>query len=195
MSFFPLFDFQCITYTLVSDFVDEGTPVPIPNTVVKLIYAYNTWREAAREDWSSLTFEKPLHLQRLFYYFLRRKSVKEYLDVRDYDGNKLGFMVERGKHQHKDWWYLCIHAYIMNNEGKFLIQQRAMTKKYFPGIWDITCGAALAGETSLDAAIRETKEELGLDVSSFDISFIGTSHCSSTCLSVLQTMKVQPSMC
>jgi len=103
--------------------------------------------------------------------------VKEYLDVRDYDGNKLGFTVERGKHQHKDWWYLCIHAYIMNSEGKFLIQQRAMTKKYFPGIWDITCGAALAGEASLDAAIRETKEELGLDVSSFDTSFIGTSHC------------------
>ena len=43
------------SYTEVSDFVDEGTPVPIPNTVVKLIYAYNTWREAAREDWSSLT--------------------------------------------------------------------------------------------------------------------------------------------
>ena len=56
-SFFPLFDFQCITYTIVSDFVTEGTPVPIPNTVVKLSYAYNTWREAAREDWSSLTFK------------------------------------------------------------------------------------------------------------------------------------------
>ena len=53
--FLPLFDFQCITYTEVSDFVAEGTPVPIPNTVVKLSYAYNTWREAAREDWSLLT--------------------------------------------------------------------------------------------------------------------------------------------
>lgn len=103
--------------------------------------------------------------------------MKEYLDVRDYDGNKLGFTVERGKHQHKGWWYLCIHSYIMNDEGMLLIQQRAMTKKYFPGIWDITCGAVLAGETSLDAAIRETKEELGLDVSEFDCSFIGESHC------------------
>ena len=28
----------------------EGTPVPIPNTEVKLIYADNTWLEAARED-------------------------------------------------------------------------------------------------------------------------------------------------
>ena len=29
---------------------DEGTPVNIPNTVVKLIYAENTWLVTARED-------------------------------------------------------------------------------------------------------------------------------------------------
>ena len=34
---------------------DEGPPVPIPNTVVKLIRAENTWREAAREDRSMPT--------------------------------------------------------------------------------------------------------------------------------------------
>ena len=30
---------------------DEGPPVPIPNTVVKLICAYDTWLETARENW------------------------------------------------------------------------------------------------------------------------------------------------
>ena len=29
---------------------DEGTPVPIPNTEVKLMSAENTWLETARED-------------------------------------------------------------------------------------------------------------------------------------------------
>ena len=29
---------------------DEGPPVPIPNTVVKLIRAEDTWLEAAREN-------------------------------------------------------------------------------------------------------------------------------------------------
>ena len=29
---------------------DEGTPVPIPNTVVKLINGDNTWLATARED-------------------------------------------------------------------------------------------------------------------------------------------------
>ena len=34
---------------------DEGTPVPIPNTVVKLVYGDNTWLATAREDNSTRT--------------------------------------------------------------------------------------------------------------------------------------------
>ena len=34
---------------------DEGTPVPILNTVVKLIYGDNTWLATAREDNSTRT--------------------------------------------------------------------------------------------------------------------------------------------
>ena len=36
---------------------DEGTPVPIPNTVVKLVYGDNTWLATAREDNSTPTFK------------------------------------------------------------------------------------------------------------------------------------------
>ena len=34
---------------------DEGTPVPIPNTVVKLVYGDNTWLATARDDNSTPT--------------------------------------------------------------------------------------------------------------------------------------------
>ena len=37
---------------------DEGTPVPIPNTVVKLVYGDNTWLATAREDNSTRTQSK-----------------------------------------------------------------------------------------------------------------------------------------
>ena len=37
------------------DYCDEGTPVPIPNTVVKLVYGDNTWLATAREDNSTPT--------------------------------------------------------------------------------------------------------------------------------------------
>ena len=58
------------TVTLeVSDFVNEGTPVPIPNTVVKLIYVDNTWLEAARKDRSSLTF-KAVALATAFFFLI-----------------------------------------------------------------------------------------------------------------------------
>ena len=36
--------------TIVGVDCDEGPPVPIPNTEVKLICADNTWRATARED-------------------------------------------------------------------------------------------------------------------------------------------------
>ena len=42
----------------VGAYDDEGPPVPIPNTVVKLIRAENTWREAARKDRSAPTLLK-----------------------------------------------------------------------------------------------------------------------------------------
>ena len=100
----------------------------------------------------------------------------EHLDVYDFDGNKKGFSVERGHHAEGDW-LLCIHAYVFTPDGKFLIQRRSLEKEYFPGIWDVTCGAALSGESSLSAAIRETKEELGLDVSEFEKFYVGKSHC------------------
>ena len=41
---------------------DEGTPVPIPNTVVKLVYGDNTWLATAREDNSTRTSKQQLRL-------------------------------------------------------------------------------------------------------------------------------------
>ena len=40
---------------------DEGTPVPIPNTVVKLVYGDNTWLATAREDNSTRTLKSSLY--------------------------------------------------------------------------------------------------------------------------------------
>ena len=46
-------------HSVVGIFNDEGPPVPIPNTEVKLICAEDTWLEAARENRSMPTQEFP----------------------------------------------------------------------------------------------------------------------------------------
>ena len=46
---------QCDEHGIVGVNDGEGPPVPIPNTVVKLIRAEDTWLEAARENRSMPT--------------------------------------------------------------------------------------------------------------------------------------------
>lgn len=99
----------------------------------------------------------------------------ELLDVYTIDGVKTGEVVERYKHKKSGAYYLCPHAYILTPDKRFIIQKRSGKKKYFPGIWDITCGAAESGETSLEAILREVREELGLDLSHAEVKYIGRS--------------------
>ena len=50
-------------------------------------------------------------------------------------------------------------------KGQFLIQQRQPWKKGWANMWDCAAaGSVLIGETSEMAAIRETKEELGIEL-------------------------------
>ena len=51
---------------------DEGTPVPIPNTVVKLVYGDNTWLATAREDNSTPTSKQQRKL--LLFLFILKKT-------------------------------------------------------------------------------------------------------------------------
>ena len=56
----------------------EGTPVPIPNTAVKLTCADNTWLVAAREDRKAPTQRKALnHKVRCFFLLLRTIEIMD----------------------------------------------------------------------------------------------------------------------
>lgn len=58
------------------------------------------------------------------------------------------------------------NAIIIKN-NRILMGKRRMTKKYFPGHWDIVGGHVEKGETLKEAMIREVKEEVGLKVLKF----------------------------
>ena len=64
----------------------------------------------------------------------------------------------------EDHYGLIVFGCIFDHEGKILIQQRAKNKSW-AGIWDVSSGGAvISGETSREAVVRETREELGIDL-------------------------------
>jgi isopentenyldiphosphate isomerase len=58
-----------------------------------------------------------------------------------------------------------VHLFIVNNKGELLVQQRASDKEYYPGYFDASVGAqVISGETYEEAARREAREELGIEL-------------------------------
>lgn len=86
----------------------------------------------------------------------------ELLDIYDREGEKKGITVFRGEYIRPDDYILVVHVYIYNKDKEFLIQRRSRRKRVNSGKWDITGGAVKAGEESFAAALRETREEIGL---------------------------------
>lgn len=75
-----------------------------------------------------------------------------------------------------DEYHLTVLGVVVRPDGRFLITQRVMTKSWAPGWWEVSGGAAMAGEESLDAVIREVKEETGLDVTGAEGGYMFTYH-------------------
>ena len=50
-------------------------------------------------------------------------------------------------------------------KGEYLISQRSEDRPAFPLMWECVGGSALKGEDSLSAALRETEEEVGVELS------------------------------
>lgn len=75
---------------------------------------------------------------------------------------KLNKTMVRGASNNSGEYHLVVHIWIRNNDRQYLIQQRNKQDDLVPYQWGTHGGAVLEGETSLEAAIRETKEEIGI---------------------------------
>ena len=77
---------------------------------------------------------------------------------------------------HRDGdWHRSVHVWIIVGDDRILVQQRALTKENNPGLWDVSCaGHIAAGERAIDAAIRETSEELGIEIAEEELRHVTT---------------------
>ena len=101
----------------------------------------------------------------------------EYWDIYDANKKRTGRLMKRNDWCLKDGEYhLSVLGVVARPDGRYLITKRVMTKAWAPGWWEVSGGAAQAGEESYDAVLREVREETGLDVSNAEGGYVFTYH-------------------
>jgi isopentenyl-diphosphate delta-isomerase len=97
----------------------------------------------------------------------------ERLDIVDAYGNPIGEAQDKKTIHAQGLRHRDVHVWVTN--GTHMLQQhRNEDKKIMPGVWDVAVGEHVQeGETFLDAAVRGTREELGLELEPEDFMRIG----------------------
>jgi len=110
----------------------------------------------------------------------------EYNDIYDADRRLTGRVHRRGRPWKPGEYGLVVCVWVYDGAGKLLLTRRARGKS-FAGTWENSGGAAKAGETSLQAIVRELFEETGiraeaLEFELFDRGRDGNTHYDYYCI-------------
>ncbi len=95
---------------------------------------------------------------------MRIRMKREWFEVVDENDRVIGRALRSDCHGNPALVHRTAHVVIVSTDGRrLLLQKRAGSKDIQPGKWDTAVGGHLMpGETYLQAAIRETEEELGV---------------------------------
>ena len=97
----------------------------------------------------------------------------ELWDLFDSERKPLGRTHVRGEEFGEGEYYVCVETWIRNSKGEFLIQKRHPDKKA-GNLWEFVGGGTLAGETTLQSAVREVAEETGIAAKAHEFTFFAT---------------------
>ncbi|WP_229074716.1 isopentenyl-diphosphate Delta-isomerase [Actinoplanes sp. DH11] len=87
----------------------------------------------------------------------------EHVILLDESGNATGLADKGTVHTDSTPLHLAFSCYIFDSAGRFLVSQRALSKKTWPGIWtNSVCGHPAQGEAIADAVRRRAAHELGM---------------------------------
>jgi isopentenyl-diphosphate delta-isomerase len=90
---------------------------------------------------------------------------KEQIILVDEIGNQIGTAPKLASHHASTPLHLAFSCYIFDEQGKFLVTQRALSKKVWPGVWtNSVCGHPTPGESFEQAITRRAQDELGMKV-------------------------------
>jgi isopentenyldiphosphate isomerase len=104
-------------------------------------------------------------------------DIMELIDVLTPDGVPTGVRKTKADVHRDGDWHRAVHVWIVTSDGKLLLQRRSHRKENNPGLWDVSAaGHISAGETVIDAAIREVAEELGLRIEAAELEPVATTR-------------------
>ena len=104
--------------------------------------------------------------------------MEEYIDIVTNKGKPTGKSTSKSEIHKNGLYHHTAHIWFYTNEGEILLAQRSALKTICPLLWDVSVAGHIdAGESVKQAAIRETKEEIGLDISESDLQKIGVFEC------------------
>ncbi len=86
----------------------------------------------------------------------------ELWDLYDEALRPMGRTHRRGEPMAPGTYHLGADVWVINSRGEILLTLRAPEKEDLPNEWENTCGSVLAGETALEGALRELREETGI---------------------------------
>lgn len=88
---------------------------------------------------------------------------EEWIDCLTPDGHPLDQALPRSEVHRLGVWHRAVHVWVVDATLGLLLQKRSSLCLSNPDKWDVSCaGHVSAGESSLQAACKEMKEELGL---------------------------------
>jgi isopentenyl-diphosphate Delta-isomerase len=99
----------------------------------------------------------------------------EILDVLTPEGLAADFTKPKGDVHRDGDWHRAAHVWLVTPDRRVLLQLRASVKENWPDLWDVSvAGHVAAGESAVDAAVREAFEELGLVLAPEELTHLGT---------------------
>jgi isopentenyldiphosphate isomerase len=105
----------------------------------------------------------------------------ELIDVVTNDGKPTGNIALKSEIHKQGLYHNTAHIWFYTKENQILLAQRSANKSICPLLWDVSvAGHVDSGETIEEAAIRETKEEINLDIELTQLNKVGVFPCFQT---------------